>query len=111
MRVTWEKLVYHAGTKFQSDVSNELQNKNEVNIPDPEYSQEILDRHKNKEALHAMQMQRLQDACKQQKAALEAIVADPTQLVAYPEAPVKLAELNNAIEQADLEASEPLPIQ
>ena len=27
MRGTWEKLVYHARTKFGSDVRNELQNK------------------------------------------------------------------------------------
>jgi hypothetical protein len=26
MRVTWEKLVYHARTKFGTDMSNEFQN-------------------------------------------------------------------------------------
>ena len=111
MRVSWEKLVYHAGTLFGNDVSNELQNKKEVNIPDPEYSQEILDRHKAREALHAAQTQKLQAARRQQKATLEGIVADEDKLDTYPDAPVKLAELDNIIEKAELEATEPLPIK
>ena len=111
MKVSWDKFVFHSGTKFGSDVSNELQNRKEVTIPEPEYSQEILDRHKKREALHVIQLRRLQDARQLQKAALQAIVDDPDKLAAYPETPVKLAELNNEIDKADFEASEPLPIQ
>ena len=45
MRTSWEKLVQYVGTSYGHDISNELQNKIEVVLPDPEYELAILMRH------------------------------------------------------------------
>ena len=50
MRTMWEKIVHHVGTIHGHDVSNELLNKKIVSIPEPEYTQEVLDKHADKES-------------------------------------------------------------
>ena len=42
MRTSWEKLVQYVGTSYGHDISNELQNKIEVVLPEPEYKLAIL---------------------------------------------------------------------
>ncbi len=39
MRMTWEKIVHHVGTIYGHNISNELQNKKTVTIPEPEHTQ------------------------------------------------------------------------
>ena len=51
MRTLWEKLVQYVGTNYRQDISNELRNKVEVMIDEPEYSDKILDRHANRAAV------------------------------------------------------------
>jgi hypothetical protein len=45
MRTTWEKIVHHVGTIYGHDISNVLMNKKTVTISEPEYTQEILNKH------------------------------------------------------------------
>ena len=45
MRNSWEKLVQYVGTSYGHDISNNLQNKLAVVLPDPEYDLAILMRH------------------------------------------------------------------
>jgi hypothetical protein len=46
MRTTWEKIFHHMGTIYGHDISNEqLLNKKTVTISEPEYTQDILDKH------------------------------------------------------------------
>jgi len=40
MRTSWEKLVQYVGTSYGQDISNELQNKTLVVIPEPAHSNE-----------------------------------------------------------------------
>ena len=37
MRTSWEKLVQYVGTSYGHDISNKLQNKISVVLPEPEY--------------------------------------------------------------------------
>jgi hypothetical protein len=59
MRTTWEKIVHHVGTIYGQDISNELLNKKTVNLPEPAYTQAILDKHIIKVARHATQHVRI----------------------------------------------------
>ena len=45
MRTSWEKLVQYVGTSYGHYISNELQNKIAVVLPEPEYELAILMRH------------------------------------------------------------------
>jgi hypothetical protein len=49
MRTSWEKLVQYVGTNYGQDISNELQNKTAVTIPEPVYSDEIRERHEQRD--------------------------------------------------------------
>jgi hypothetical protein len=45
MRTSWEMLVQFVGTNYGQDISNELQNKIPVIIPEPVHTLEVLARH------------------------------------------------------------------
>ena len=45
MITSWEKLVQYVGTSYGHDISNELENKIAVVLPEPEYKLAILLRH------------------------------------------------------------------
>ena len=45
MRVSWEKLYQYVGTQYGKDIMNELQNKQEVVIPQPEHTEAVRNRH------------------------------------------------------------------
>jgi hypothetical protein len=45
MRASWEKLVQFMGTNYGQDISNELQNKIPVILPEPVHTLEVLARH------------------------------------------------------------------
>ena len=59
IRTTWEKIVHHAGTIYGHDISNELQNRKTIIIEEPKHTQEVLDKHADKEARRLTQQARL----------------------------------------------------
>ena len=107
MRTTWEKIVHHAGTIYGHDISNELQNRKTITIEEPKHTQEVLDKHAEKEARRLTQQARLIRARSLRRAALETLVTAGTDLTA----PMSLAELENEIEEAEYQATLDLPIK
>jgi hypothetical protein len=107
MRTTWEKIVHHVGTIYGHDIGNKLQNKKTVIIDEPKHSQEILDKHADKEARRRTQQSRLSIARRIQQTALQAAVT----LGTHPQAPMQLALLENEIEEATYQATLDLPIK
>ena len=106
MRTTWEKLTQYVGTTYGQDISNELQNKTTVVLPEPEYEQATIDRHTARTAVVRSGEARILAAREQQQTILEAAVAAATD----DEAPMKLALLQNEMEQAALDAMEDVPM-
>ena len=51
MITSWEKMVQYVGTSYGHDISNELQNKIAVVLPEPEYELAILMRHGARETM------------------------------------------------------------
>ena len=51
MRTSWEELVQYGGTSYGHDISNKLQNKIAVVLPEPEYELAILTRHGARETM------------------------------------------------------------
>ena len=45
MRTTRENILHHVGTIHVHDISNELQNKNNLTITKPEHTQAVMDEH------------------------------------------------------------------
>jgi len=104
--MTWEKIVHHVGTIYGQDISNELQNRTTVVIDKPEHDQAILDQH----ALRVTQIKanesRLLNARLKTESALEVSVKNDE-----PGAIIKLAELQNAMADAEFKAKQEIPIQ
>jgi hypothetical protein len=106
MRTTWEKIVHHVGTIYGPDISNELLNKKYVSIPEPKYTQETLAKHATRAPRVQSQQQRLQTARRAHERALKkAIVARDE------DATMKLAILENEIEEANYQETVELPIK
>jgi hypothetical protein len=106
MRTTWEKIVHHVGTIYGHGISNELMNKKTVTISEPEYTQEILDKHAIRAQRVLNQQQRLQAARRAQENAFQLAV-----LAGDLDAPMRLAILENEIEEALYQDTEDLPIK
>jgi hypothetical protein len=104
MRTTWEKIVHHVGTIYGHDISNELLNKKTVTISEPAYTQEILDKHAIRVQRVLNQHQRLQTARRAQDYALQLAI-----LAGDVDAPMKLAILENEIEEASYQDTKDLP--
>jgi len=98
-----EKLVQYIGTTYGQDISNELQNKVEVVIPEPTHSADVLARHTAREQMIRQAQANLRMAREGQLTLLRASTD--------PEAPLKVAVLENEMAQADFEANEPIPIK
>jgi hypothetical protein len=96
MRTSWEKLVHYAGTNYGQDISNELQNNISVDIIEPVHSAEVLRKHGLREAMIRSGQRNIQRARQAQEKILEATV-----LAKDPDAPMKLAILQNDIAQRD----------
>ena len=107
MRTTWEKLVQYVGTSYGQDISNELLNKTTVTLPEPAYTPAILGRHAIKEQVIRTAQANLQRARQAQQLVLEAEVLENKD----PEAPMRLAVLNNAIAMADFEQTVEVPVE
>ena len=106
MRTTWEKIVHHVGTIHGEDISNELLNRQTLNLDEPKYSQDVLDRQAKAESHRKMQHENLQKARAETVVMLEDIVKDGKD----PEAKIKLATLVNLINEDDFKFEVPLPI-
>ena len=106
MRTSWEKLVQYVGTNYGQDISNELQNKATVTIPEPTYSEEIRERHEVRELVVRNAQQNLQTAREQQLQMMQAALEEGND----PELPVRIALLQNQIAEAELEEDEDVPV-
>jgi hypothetical protein len=106
MRTTWEKTVHHMGAIYGHEISNELLNKKTVIIPEPAYTQEVMDKHDLQELRHKSQQQRLAKARRIQSTALKTADKDvntgPT---------MKMAILENEVEEATYQDTIELPIK
>jgi hypothetical protein len=106
MRTSWEKLVQHVDTNYGQDIRNELQNKISVNIIEPVHSAEVLRKHGLREAMIRSGQRNIQQERQAQDNILEAAV-----LAKYPDAPMKLAILQNEISQGDFSSSTEVPME
>jgi ribosomal protein L15 len=100
MRTSWEKLVKYVITNYGQDISNELQNKIYVDIIELVHSAEVLRKHGLLEAIIRSGQRNIQWARQAQEKILEAAVP-----VKDPDAPMKLAILQNEIAQGDFSSS------
>ena len=107
MRTSWEKLVQYVGTNYGQDISNELQNKTTVTLPEPTHTQAVLARHATKELMIRNGQACIQNARLSQQVILEAAVTAGLD----PEAPMKLAILENEIAQGDFKQNKEVPIK
>jgi hypothetical protein len=96
MRTSCEKLVQYVGTNYRQDISNELHNKISVDIIEPVHSAKVLRKHGLREAMIWSVQRNIQRARQAQEKILEAAV-----LAKDPDAPMKLAILQNEIAQGD----------
>jgi len=106
MRTSWEKLVEYVGTTYGPDISNELQNRQEVVIPQPFHSLAIMTRHAHRVTMIETARTNLAQAREAQRTMLQQAVDD-----GELEAPMRLALLENEIAEAAFEAAEDVPIQ
>jgi len=95
LRTSWEKLVDYVGTNYGQDISNELQNKLTVTLAEPAHDSAVLQRHAVREQMIRNGQANLQQARQAQQTILRKAVKDKTD----PEAPMKLAILENKIAQ------------
>ena len=51
MLTSLEKLFQYVGTTYGQDISNELQNRAELTIPEPTHTAAVLARHDNRETM------------------------------------------------------------
>ena len=101
MRTTWEKVVQMVSTEYGQDICNELQNKTTVTLVQPAHDAGILLRHTNRVTLVRNAQQNLQTARRAQRTALQTAVTTGVD----PDAPMKLAFMDNEIAQGDFEAN------
>ena len=86
MRKSWEKLVQHVCTKYDQDISNDLNRKLQVNLVTPVHSTKVLVRHATREALVS--------PCQEKTSMIRAAAtADPLDT----ELPTKIEILDNKI--------------
>ena len=76
MNTTWEKITHYAGSLYGPDITNELHNKKKMDIPQPEYTQEVKDKHQRRVELHKEKQDCLRKARKTEKLILEAQVEE-----------------------------------
>jgi hypothetical protein len=100
MRTLWEKLVQYVGTNYGQDISNEIQKKISVDIIESVHSAEVLRKHGLREAMIMSGQRNIQRARQAQEKIIEAAL-----LAKDPDAPMKLAILQNEISQGDFWSS------
>ena len=105
MRTSWEKLVQYVETSYGHDISNELQNKIAVVLPEPEYELAILPRHGARETMVHNGQANLRAARELQRAYLQTMMDARN---APADTPFKLAVVENEIAQGDFNAMSPV---
>jgi hypothetical protein len=106
MRTSWEKLVQYAGTNYGQDTSNERQNKINVDIIEPVHSAELLRKHGLRKSMIRSGKLNIQRARQAQEIIFKATV-DAND----PDAPMKLAILQNEIAQGEFSSSNEVAIE
>ena len=107
MRTSWEKLVDYVGTNYGQDISNELQNKITVTLAKPVHNPAVIQRHAIREQMIRNGQANIQQARQAQQVILQQAVTDGVD----PEAPMRLAILENEIAQGDFEQNAEVPIE
>jgi hypothetical protein len=100
MRTSWEKLVQYVGTNYRQDISNELQKNISVDIIEPVHYAEVMIKHGLREAMIRSGQPNIQWTRQAQEKIIEAAV-----LAKDPDAPMKLAILQNEIYQGNFLSS------
>jgi hypothetical protein len=106
MRTSWEKLVQYVGTNYGQDISNELQNRITVTLPEPVHTPAVIARHAIREQMIREGQDNLQLARLEEQLLLEEEV-----LAGDRSARMKLAILNNAIAEGDFQLTVDVPIE
>jgi hypothetical protein len=96
MRTSWEKLVQYVGTNYGQDISNELRIKISVDIIEPVHFDKVVRKDGLREAMIRSGQRNIQQARQAQEKSIEAAV-----LAKDPDAPIKLATLQNEISQGE----------
>lgn len=104
-KTSYEALVRHIGTTYGPDIGNELENRKTLVIPKPEYTQETVDRNVQATKRRDDQHLRLSTA---RKAKLLVIREDADK--GDGDALIAQANLQNEMEEANYQASIPLPM-
>jgi hypothetical protein len=107
MRTSWEKITEYVGTSYGQYISNELQNKSIVTLPEPTHSTAILQQNAAREVVLRAGQINVQAARRVGETMLQAAVVAAQD----PRAPMELATLQNGIANGNLELKEPVPIQ
>jgi hypothetical protein len=107
MRTSWEKLVQYVGTNYGQDISNELQNKLTVTLVEPVHTAEILTRHDARVRMVRTGQANIHQARIDQVTVLRQAVNEGLD----PEAPMKLAILQNEIAQGVFAANVAVPVE
>ena len=105
MSVTYEKIVSYVGSIHGTDISNKLLNRTKVVLDEPEYTQATLDIHAAAELRRTAQEARMSTARQASLAALQLLVTGGDATAA-----IKVAQLQTEIEEAAIQAAQPLPI-
>jgi hypothetical protein len=109
MRTSWEKIVHHVGTIMSQEKSNELLNRIQVVVPQPQHDAAIITKHAVDESRRLIQHNRILNARTDKMAALNTayLAAD---LDSAADLGLKMAELENEMEEALYTISIPLPM-
>jgi hypothetical protein len=98
MRTSWEKITEYVGTSYGQDISNELQNKSIVTLPEPTHSTVILQRNAAREAVLRAGQINIQAVRRVGETMLQAAVVAALD----PRAPMELATLQNEIANSEM---------
>ena len=107
MKTTTEQIVLHAGSKFGEDISTEIRTRAKVIIPEVEIPEEAQKKH---ELLLAKENQQLIRSKAANLKAIEAIKQALEKPDADPMLGVKIADLENAVDQIDHQMQNPKPL-
>jgi hypothetical protein len=105
MRITQEKIQQYAGIKYGKDIANELKNRVQVVIDQPEYTQAIKTRHIGYETLVRQKQSNLLAAMKTQLANLIADGSTDTEIL------LNIAKLKNEIADLEYESLQEVPFK
>ena len=107
MKTTTEQVVLYAGNKFGEDISTEIRTRAEVIIPEVEIPEEVQKKH---ELFIAKENQQLIRSKAANLKAIEAIKQALEKPDADPMLGVKIADLENAVDQIDHQLQNPKPL-